>query len=371
MTSCSHHQLLRLVEEDRGYSLQYGKRLAHIAHDLPRPLRQYPSTLLLVGRKLKTQAVRKIYPGSRILQQRHRGIANIVIEHTSVDAPYPLIISDLCPCVGPQQYPQAAEERCHGLKSYPLQLPAAREPFIQREDLLAHIQARLVFLFTDVLCIFSEGPEGLAGVAAQLAQWAALGSASMLEYTTRPRVVVVTRSKESIPESQKIPSQSQLLAIPRFADSFSSLIITTVSESFEGLKETLSQEVNAARACRLKTDTLFSAAHNAALFEIAISNFATTFDAKFDFISNARVDTPVNRRFSEHLQDFASLCVEHEVPRAVLTSFISSTILLSSYPPGMHCESRRTLKISLALIEQFSIRRGFSIPYTGPLLLTG
>lgn len=51
---------------------------------------------------------------------------------------------------------------------------------------------KLIFLFTDIICIFADNLGGLEAVAIILSTWIDLGAASTLSESVRPRVLIVT-----------------------------------------------------------------------------------------------------------------------------------------------------------------------------------
>ena len=341
MSDCTHVQLLRITQAEGGFSIHYGSRLRNIADGLPRPSSQCPSALALMGRRDKRNIIRKIYPESRISNHRQHGIANVVLDPNTIGHDYPLLIVDCSWSDTERQHSHAAEEKCHGISNYPIQWPA-RSSSPQWTDLVKFVHVKLLFLFIDVLCIFSEDYDGLPGVAAQLASWASVGSASTLPRSTRPRVVVVTRVDEQIFGSLASLYRSELLAISRFSELFSSLeVVNTVGTTrllLTAVKDTLDQELQGARSNRIETYTLFSAIHLATLFESALRKISQSPDNKFHFIQSSRHYTPVAQEFKHHLRAFMGLCVEHRVPRTAALSYVASTILLDSFPPDVHSE---------------------------------
>src|ERR1700735_1533328 len=119
MASCAHVQWLRLIEDQKEFSLQYGSRLHYITKSLPRPSDQFPSTLSFVGKKCKMTAMRAIFPESRISRSRNCGIANICIDPMTADDSHPMLLADIC-----SDYTEiksrATKEDCHESTNYPL-----------------------------------------------------------------------------------------------------------------------------------------------------------------------------------------------------------------------------------------------------------
>lgn len=119
-------------------------------------------------------------------------------------------------------------------------------------------------------------------VVERLISWTALGSASSLPNSIRPRLLIVTSVPRNLFDSEVLCFRLRVLADPKFSDSFSSLNLVNVLRLnrrhsralFSGLGEVLYYEN--ARACleRVSTYTLFSIVHITVFFEIALRNFA-------------------------------------------------------------------------------------------------
>lgn len=216
---------------------------------------------------------------------------------------------------------------------------------LTEQGLADHIQARLLFLFTHVLCIFANDYGGLDRVAEQLAIWTAIGSASSLPGSVHPRLLIVTSVPGADFDSVVLRFRLRVLSDPEFPDSFSSLNVVNVSGSsraplwnFSGLGAVLGDEASAARLERVNTHTLFSMVHVVAFFDMALRDFARSPRHTFDFIQRTREDNPVPPNFQSHLASFMSLCSEQKLPESILWDFIASAIIMDCFPPDMHCK---------------------------------
>lgn len=344
MASCPHVQWLRLHQDQSTFTLHNGNRFHNITKSLPRPSKQYPSLLFFVGSVAKSAALRNIYPESRLPNYRHHGVANICIDPKTADDNYPVVLADSCPERAALVNPGTAEHKCHETTIQSVDWPETKNGPPQRQNLIDLINARLLSLFIDVLCIFAEDCGGLAGVVTKLTNWAGIGSASSLPSTVRPRVVIVTRIPEDTFDSEVLRFRSQLFSTPKFSQSFSSLNVINVlgrlrpstGSQFSALKEVLAQETQTSRLARTDSFALFSSAHSASFFEKALSRFSKSPEASFDFIRASRDGNTVNQEFHDHIDKFMSLCLEHKLPDSIPLPFIASAILLDCFPPGMH-----------------------------------
>jgi hypothetical protein len=152
----------------------------------------------------------------------------------------------------------------------------------------------------------------------------------------------VTRVNKEVFGSLALLYRSELLAIPGFSESFSSLkvlnIVGTTRFLLTAVKDTLDQELQNTRLKQVKTYTLFSAIHLATLFKSAVRKFSQSPDKEFYFVQSSRHYTPVSQEFEHHLRAFMDLCIKHRVPRTAALSYVASTILLNSFPPDVHGE---------------------------------
>ena len=330
MPDCFHVQLLRVTEAEHGPTVHYGGRFRNIASELPRPFSQYPSIVTFTSNK--RNPLRTIYPESRLSFHRHHGLANIALDLKTVNNDHPVIIADCSLVKAERRLSQTSNHKCHESVSLPIQWPPNTAPS-RGADLATFVQVRLLFLFTDVICIFGEDYDGLPGTAAKLASWAAIGSSSTLPRRTRPRLVVAYR--ENVEASHY---RSELLAIRGFSECFSSLAVVKIEGTtrLQPVKDTLDQEIQHARLARRETNTQFSAVHLAEFFGNALLNFSQVPHSKFDFVSSTRVYVPISHEFKHHLRAFMAQCIEHRVPQRVALSYVASALLMDSCPPGMH-----------------------------------
>ena len=346
MAPCTHVQWLGLVQDQGTVSIHHAGRLQNIANTLPRPSKQYPSTLMFVGKASKSAALRAIYCKSRISNYRNHGIANICLDPKTADDAYPVLIANASPDGTAGTNPSSAGEKCHETTFHPLDCSSNLDVIPQRQDLIDTIQARLLAMFVDVVCIFADDCGGLPGVVAKLTTWAKHNSASSLPSTVRPRVLVVTSMPGEIFDSEVLRFRSQLFSTATFSSCFFSLNVinrlpkprTASKSDFTTLEWLLAQETIAARQTRLDSHTLFSSIHLATFFEKALVRFAKMPKTTFNFIRASREGNMVNSEFQDHISIFLSLSLENKLPNNIPVPFIASAIMFNSFPPGMHCK---------------------------------
>jgi hypothetical protein len=344
MAPCIHQQWLRAHRDDNGFVLEYGNRLSNITNSLPHPATQYPTLIFFIGTQAKSRALRALFPGNSISNRRKYGVANICVDPTTTEDNYPVLIADSTPDFA-QTNPRG-KVVCHETISYPVAWPDEESGLPTQQGLVDYLHARLLSLFINVICIFAQDCGGLDGVAARLASWTTLGSASSLPNNTRPRLLIVTSIPGPTFDSEALRFRLGVLADPKFADSFSSLILVNILGSdrrssrtlFSSLGEVLGHEADTARLERVNTHTLFSVVHITALFESALRNFAISPRHTFNFIKSSREENPVSPAFGKHIKSFMSLSLEHKLPNNILWNFIGSAIVMDGFPPDMHCK---------------------------------
>lgn len=343
---CAHQSWLRVHLDQNSFVLQYGNRLDNITRSLPHPTRQYPSLIFFVGKQSKARAVQALFPGNTISRCRNHGIANICLDPATLNDEYPVLLADSTPDHAQTNF--RGKVACHEVINYPLSWSDS-ESNLASKDLVDRIYARIFSLFIDVLCIFAQDYSGLDAVAERLAVWTAIGSASSLPGSVRPRLLIVTSISGVDFNSEALSFRLRVLSDPKFSASFSSLHVVNVlgstrspsREQFSGLGMVLRDETSTARAERITAHTLFSMIHITGFFDIALRNFATSPQHAFDFIVSTRESNPVPANFQQHLTSFMRLASKHKLPQNILWDFIASAIILDSSPPDMHCKWAR------------------------------
>ncbi|KFY32432.1 hypothetical protein V493_00208 [Pseudogymnoascus sp. VKM F-4281 (FW-2241)] len=337
-----HFQWLRIGEDYTNFVLQYGNRLNNIANALPSPAAQYPSIVLFIGKTLKSKVLRALYPQNEVSTCRKFGIANICIDSTTADEEHPVLLAESVP-----DYPQAkprGKQTCHDTSNHHVSWPSDERNGPQRQQFIHHVHARLLSLFTDVLCLFAQDYGGLDAVAETLITWANIGPASSLEHPIRPRLLIVANISGDVFASEALRLQLKVLSHPGFSDSFSSLnVINVLGASghtprghFSALEQVLKEEIRLQRAARVNTHTLFSMVHIAAFFDLALQNFAKSPLSTFSFIHASRDDFKVSPNFPQHLRSFMSVLADKKLPCHFVWEFIASAIVLDAFPPDMH-----------------------------------
>jgi len=339
MNACNHIGWFQLAG-DQDFHLHYGNRTRYVVQEMTHPSTQYPSMVFFIGKKSKDIALRQIFPNNNLGRGQTQNI-NLRLDSTTFSSDFPLLLADGDPfAICPYRLGVMA---CHENRTFPIAWRAPRTQSVTRA-----LYARLVSLFSDVICIFADDFGGLHEVGNLLIAWIRLGSPSRSSIDIRPRVVIVV-NEEAAAATHNVLDFKDLEFMLQQEDQkkrdsvFSSITLMHIAGDHiselarhRRLKEVLLGEVDKSRIVRMEQRMLFSASHFLAFVERAIYHVTQTITVPFDFIQNTRLDDPVDHDFCRHLFSFIDKARAFFISYEDLGSFIASTLLLDAYPPRMH-----------------------------------
>ncbi|KAH8424214.1 patatin-like phospholipase family protein [Aspergillus melleus] len=340
MTKCEHSFWLELSHEMAVPQVVYGSRLARLVNELPQPSVQLPQVVFFMGHHQKNKALRQLCSSNYRGQGRNAPSVNIRSDNRTLQSLQPRFFADCDPCRSLLSTHESLRN-CHEEKIYPVEL---RSTEYSLQDIII---ARLVFLFTDVVCIFADDVGGFEGTRKLLTTWAAIGSASSLPPAVRPRVIVVVSQSPSITggvidENDFLFELLHAGDVPYFSAfrdiQVSSLPAEELSSDarYMTLGSDVSRQLRSSRVDRERYRSLFSAIHLSAFFELALHNLSASPFAPFDFIRSARNRNPLDGAFASHITSFLKVGSKTRTPYNEMASHIASAILMDAYPPGMH-----------------------------------
>ncbi|KAL8673858.1 MAG: hypothetical protein Q9168_001723 [Polycauliona sp. 1 TL-2023] len=341
MPFCEHIQWLQFSRQ-RDPSLLDPGRLGRIVQELGDPNFQYPSLVFFAGRKAKDVAVRQLFPWNNFKKSaRNDGLATLQAETVSLQTKYPLFFAESDPFAG-TTLSTGTEHLCHESRSHPLLWPGYGV-----DALYDHIHSRLLFLFTDVICIFAEDFLDMDNLIHQLRTWAKLGRPTNLFPAVRPRVIVVRKGVQPSPSPlYDLLDQEDLrfnFRCQELVDYFSAVTVLHLADEqisplsrHRRLKELLQRQVEEVRHARETYGCLYSAIHLNDLFTDAVFHTTRTIGEPFDFLLSSRKGNCDFTQYTEHLSTFLKLGALMNITQRASASYIASTILLDAYPPGMH-----------------------------------
>jgi hypothetical protein len=299
-----------------------GDCLENITASLNDPHTQYPSTVLLVGRREREAAQRAMF--SCLDSFKSRGLAQLYADASTLDNDYPLLVASLDIETAYNRF--QAPRRSLGDVGHKLDWFS---PTTTTESLVDTIISRVLLLFTDVVCIFLDDfptpEEGL-----QLIQRWTEAAQSLRPW--KPRIVFVSSCGLMDKVVVNTPTFGEVRHVRlRLRHSKHSC-----SHRYRGLKKIILQTVEIVQKRKVACKRLFSAKHSNVLFKLALQHAAKCIVPEFDFILATRQLNEVDDRFAHRLEIFLELCTASNASRDDVLRYIASAIILDSLPPGMH-----------------------------------
>ncbi|KKZ66707.1 hypothetical protein EMCG_07612 [[Emmonsia] crescens] len=328
MSSQKDRAWFQLLPGEAGPFLHYNGRLRQLIEELSSPWTQFPSMAMFMGRKRKDVALKQLFPENALTSGPE---VSIGVDNKTIFSNHPIFFADCDP-----HMTHFTSERS-GVEAIPIPWATSNDC-----DVLDLCVSRLLFMFTDVVCIFADDVGGLEGAKTLLASWASYGSASSLP--TRPRVIVVVASKEPSATCGITAGNDfihDVIQCSGVSDTFAS--IQMLQSPFPGLspsahhrplKDEVLKGLDIARRDRQEHCALFSSFHLDAFFEKAMIRLCRSRWTAFDFIVASRDGNELGQDYSAHLQDF--LLLTQNIPYEVRALLIASSMLMDAYPPRMH-----------------------------------
>ncbi|KAL8770679.1 MAG: hypothetical protein Q9209_003747 [Squamulea sp. 1 TL-2023] len=341
MPFCEHVHWLQFSQQKDPSLIEPG-RLQRIFQELANPGSQYPSLVFFVGRKAKDVAIRQLFPWNNVKKSaKADGLATIQAETVSLQTEHPLLFAESDPFKSPIPSP-GPEHLCHEVRSYPLLWPD-----YEVDTLYDHIHSRLLFLFTDVLCIFADDFLDMDSLIHQLKNWAKLGRPTESFPAVRPRVIVVRKGVQPSPSPlYDLLDQQDLrfnFRCQELVDYFAAVTVIHLADEqisplarHRRLKELIQRQIEEVRHLRATYGCLYSATHLDGLFTDAVHHTTRNIDRPFDFLLSSRKGNSDFTHYTEHISTFLRATALSDVAQRSSASYIASTILLDAYPPGMH-----------------------------------
>ncbi|ERF68658.1 hypothetical protein EPUS_05719 [Endocarpon pusillum Z07020] len=339
MSCCNH---VTLVEVEGEKDIYDTGRFGRAINELPRPDEQYPSLVHFVGKKSKNLALKYLFPQNNIRRGAStNGSTNLRLDTTTIGSDRPLLFCDSDPFAAASTH--GGWNLCHSVVAYPLSWAPTTE-YTTGEV----VEARLLFLFSDVICVFVDDFSGLDQVAERIVRWVRIGSASSHPEALRPRLILVVSEKT-------LDKSFSDLRLEEFRHELYERCEDGLAKVFSGvqvmqlggdhlsplarhcrLKDMMRANVSEMSNLRQKHMAAFSASHLKEFFVASVQHLAATVDTTLDFITTSRVGNEISGDLSYHLYTFLVLGTTYKIPYDQLASYISSALLMDAFPPGMH-----------------------------------
>ena len=342
MNVCNHAGWFRASGSEYTH-LHHSSRMATITREMENPHSQYPSTIFFVGRMAKDTAMRQIFPNSNIRRGRSDSLVDLRSDSATIQSDFPILFAD--GDLSNTARKTFEDASCHEDVTYPIDWKAPASYNVNQV-----LFARLVCLFSDVVCVFVEDFPNVQTCVQFLMAWIDLGRSSDLPFALKPRLVIVAKEGEgsvthSVLETDELQSAFKSTDELLRRETFSSVSLLQVTGDqisplarHRRLKEVLLSELDTSRDLRVDHRMLFSAKHLSALVRPATEHVARSFTSPFRFLQAMRAKDPIEEDYRHHLRTFFDLAKKHRVLYNALTDFVASTLVMDAYPPQMHGE---------------------------------
>jgi hypothetical protein len=297
---------------------------------------QRPCLITFIGHQIKNQYLNK-------LLQREKNASQSAQVHIDIINPtdVPILLVDCDTDAQNHQQSASINEHCHRTEIRMLEW--SNETRTQ-EELTKTIIERLLFPFTDVICVFADDFGGLPGVATWFKGWNT--SKTTFPRSVQPKIIVVVDISNRSAHWDLISTQILMDILASISEGRVALDFQVVASPLWKplqLMRTLVISAEEVQKVRHDTRTLFSAVHFASLFSSACDHFSHTITEPFDFIRSTRRYISVPDTAPEHLCRFLHLVTSQFDFPYVAIPLIVSSLVLNCAPPGMHGTFKKRL----------------------------
>ncbi|KFA53721.1 hypothetical protein S40293_09644 [Stachybotrys chartarum IBT 40293] len=218
--ACKHTHWLRVSRKDQAFALEVSDRAQKLLDSLPKPDKQSPSLILLVGNQSKLRLLQKLgisATGPR--GNRGHGEVHMSVVPSTARSNSPILIADGDVPVhnrlgGPWKTPP-----CHEISVRPFDASLVQRKAVGAAD---HVYHRVVLPFVDVVCLFATDLGGTERAASHLARWMKQGQPSTSEIL--PWLIIVIDDGNEIEE------------LAAFLDLMRSMADIDLTERFGGIR---------------------------------------------------------------------------------------------------------------------------------------
>jgi hypothetical protein len=305
--------------------LACGDGLERATANLCNPHVQFPSTVLLIGRREGEAARQALLPGHS--RSRSRGLAQIQADDSTSDDEHPLLVASLnIDNICSKQKPPQKHNGCSRHKVRWLSEPSsatATDSFVEA------VVGKLLLPFVDVVCLFlddfSTREEGIQFLQ-RCAHHARLSQGWKLQVILAGSSTYRRKGNLDLPMFGSI----QRVVLPPDGRR------TLSSSRFVTLKQTIRTSVEMARKSRDASKTLYTAYHLNVFFESALRHVATCASPPFSFILATRQCNQIQDHLWLYLRDFVRVCAANHTSQEATLEYMASALMLNSLPPGIH-----------------------------------
>lgn len=326
------------TSEDSTFAIQDHGRLRRVVSELYDQDNQYPSLCVFLGGKTKNHALQQLYPLNNI--KRHESEAPIKLRYDigSLQSRQPVLLVD-----GdiPNTDKFYTAKRLDAGVGHPVSWNNC-----SAAKILLVLWSRLIFVFTDVVCIFIDDTACLDKVVHFLVSCLKLRSASPFSSQHLPRAIFVygpsvTKEERGMHDIGLLHRKVQESGYNDLSGLFSSSISLYLQYNFsditrfQQIKASITEQVDAISFIRQENQARPNGTHLIALFQSAMQHTLEDISHPFDFVKATRKDRPISLCAEPHLAHYLEVGYHVNLPLSVLAATISSALFMDHYVPEM------------------------------------
>ncbi|OQE10096.1 hypothetical protein PENFLA_c094G09948 [Penicillium flavigenum] len=327
------------TREDSTLAIQDNGRLRRVVSELCDQDNQYPSLCVFLGGKTKNHALQQLYPLNNI--KRHESEAPIKLRYdvASLQSRRPVLLADGDIPNTDKLYPAKRLDAGVGH-------PVPWNNYSATKILLV-LWSQLIFVFTDVVCIFIDDAACLEKVVHFLVSCLQLRSASSFSSQHLPRAIFihgasVINEERGMPGIGLLYRRIQESGYNDLSGLFSSSISLYLQDNnfsditrFQRIKASITEQIDAISSIRQENQARPNGTHLIALFQAAIQHTLKDISHPFDFVKATRKDRPVSLCAEPYLAHYLETGHRANLPLSGLAATISSALFMDHYVPEM------------------------------------
>lgn len=326
------------TREDSTFAIQDNGRLRRVVSELCDQDRQYPSLCVFLGGKTKNHALQRLYPLNNI--KRHDSEAPIKLRYdvASLQSRRPVLLADGDIPSNDKLYPAKRLDAGVGHPVHWNNYSAAK--------ILLVLWSQLIFVFTDVVCIFIDDAACLEKVVNFLVSCLQLRSTSSFSSQHLPRAIFIYSpsviKERGVSGLGLLYRRIQESGYNDLSGLFSSSIYLYLQDNdfsditrFQRIKASITEQVDTISSIRQENRDRPNGTHLIALFQAAIQHTLEDISHPFDFVKATRKDRPVSSCIEPHLAHYLEIGHRANLPLSGLAATISSALFLDHYVPEM------------------------------------
>lgn len=298
--------------------------LSKLFAQLPHPHIQRPSLLFFIGKKVKNEAIRHMFPYNNTGRSECKGIARIRSDKATTEHPHPTFFAD-------------AE----------LNFDVSTRSV--STDKIDQIYCRVLFAISQMVILFVDDFPSVDAMLERMLKWISIGTRCDTPTQVKPRLLLVVKQRAGVREKMRaLYSQVEFSARGQLKDVLS-LVSTVYLEQgevspaarFRRLKETVLQQSDEHRVVLANHRWQLSANHFQGLFTHRFRH-ATLHGDPCCIMEITRPYHESATDFTYHISRVFEFGLQHSIPYEVSASLVGSSLLADAYPENSHCEDQMT-----------------------------